>query len=187
MGLLRKIILSLICIFTICISAHAHAQGIVVKQAELEKTDTGWLLNANFSITLPTGLENALNKGVTLYFTYEFMLTRGRWYWFDERAVRVERQIRLSHQPLINQYRITVGDFTFSATSLPEALRVAGTIGGWSVIEAAAISPARIAVINPAPAPAPVVIPNASASGRATIPTVIPANKSLRQLVRALL
>ena len=41
MGLLRKIILSLICIFTICISVHAHAQGIVVKQAELEKTDTG--------------------------------------------------------------------------------------------------------------------------------------------------
>jgi hypothetical protein len=122
---------------------HAHAQGIVVKQAELEKTDTGWLLNANFSITLPTGLENALNKGVTLYFVYEFMLTRSRWYWFDEKVIRVERQIRLSHQPLINQYRITVGDFTFSAPSLPEALRVAGTVGGWSVIEAAAISPAK--------------------------------------------
>jgi len=114
-----------------------------VKQAELEKTDTGWRLNANFSITLPAGLENALKKGVTLYFVSEFMLTRGRWYWFDERAVRVERQIRLSHQPLINQYRITVGDFTFSATSLPEALRVAGTVGGWSVIEAAAISPTK--------------------------------------------
>jgi len=142
-GLLRKITLSLICIFAICIGATAHAQGIVVKQAELEKTDTGWLLNANFSITLPAGLENALKKGVTLYFVSEFMLTRGRWYWFDERTVRVERQIRLSHQPLINQYRITVGDFTFSATSLPEALRVAGTVGGWSVIEAAAISPAK--------------------------------------------
>ena len=141
MGLLRKITLSLICIFAICIGA--HAQGIVVKQAELEKTDTGWRLNANFSITLPAGLENALKKGVTLYFVSEFMLTRGRWYWFDERAVRVERQIRLSHQPLINQYRITVGDFTFSATSLPEALRVAGTVGGWSVIEAAAISPTK--------------------------------------------
>jgi hypothetical protein len=95
MGLLRKITLSLICIFAICIGATAHAQGIVVKQAELEKTDTGWLLNANFSITLPAGLENALKKGVTLYFVSEFMLTRGRWYWFDERTVRVYRQNRL--------------------------------------------------------------------------------------------
>ncbi|MEY4142788.1 MAG: hypothetical protein RLZZ173_242, partial [Pseudomonadota bacterium] len=101
----------------------AHSQGIVVKQAELEKIDAGWLLNANFSIALPAGLENALKKGVTLHFVTEFQLTHGRWYWFDEKAVKVERQIRLSHQPLINQYRITVGDFTFSAASLAEALR----------------------------------------------------------------
>jgi len=121
----------------------AHSQGIVVKQAELEKIDAGWLLNANFSIALPAGLENALKKGVTLHFVTEFQLTHGRWYWFDEKTVKVERQIRLSHQPLINQYRITVGDFTFSAASLAEALRVTGTVGGWSVIEAAAISPTK--------------------------------------------
>ncbi len=143
MGLLRKISLSLICALAIYMGSLAHSQGIVVKQAELEKIDAGWLLNANFSIALPAGLENALKKGVTLHFVTEFQLTHGRWYWFDEKAVKVERQIRLSHQPLINQYRITVGDFTFSAASLAEALRVTGTVGGWSVIEAAAISPTK--------------------------------------------
>jgi hypothetical protein len=143
MGLLRKISLSLIFALAICMGSLAHSQGIVVKQAELEKIDAGWLLNANFSIALPAGLENALKKGVTLHFVTEFQLTHGRWYWFDEKAVIVERQIRLSHQPLINQYRITVGDFTFSAASLAEALRVTGTVGGWSVIEAAAISPTK--------------------------------------------
>ena len=143
MGLLRKISLSLIFALAICMGSLAHSQGIVVKQAELEKIDAGWLLNANFSIALPAGLENALKKGVTLHFVTEFQLTHGRWYWFDEKAVKVERQIRLSHQPLINQYRITVGDFTFSAASLAEALRVTGAVGGWSVIEAAAISPTK--------------------------------------------
>jgi len=143
MGLLRKISLSLIFALAVCMGSLAHSQGIVVKQAELEKIDAGWLLNANFSIALPAGLENALKKGVTLHFVTEFQLTHGRWYWFDEKAVKVERQIRLSHQPLINQYRITVGDFTFSAASLAEALRVTGTVGGWSVIEAAAISPTK--------------------------------------------
>lgn len=141
MGLLRKITLSLICALGVCMATLAHSQVIKVKQAELERVDSGWLLNANFSIELPAGLENALKKGVTLHFLTEFELTRGRWYWFDEKAVNVQRQLRLSYQPLINQYRVTTSGFVFSAGSLPDALRVAGTVGGWSVIEAAAISP----------------------------------------------
>jgi hypothetical protein len=44
----------------------------------------------------------------------------------------------------------------------------------------AATTPAMIAVINPAWAPSPVVIPNANASGSATTPTVSPASRSLR-------
>ena len=47
--------------------------------------------------------------------------------------------MRLSHQPLINQYRINAGGLALNANSLVEALRIAGTIGGWSVIEATAI------------------------------------------------
>lgn len=141
MGLLRKITLSFICMLGICIAPLAHSQVIKVKQAELERVDSGWLLNANFSIELPAGLENALKKGVTLHFLTEFDLTRSRWYWFDEKAVSVQRQVRLSHQPVINQYRVALGGFVFSASTLSEALRVAGTVGGWSVIESSAISP----------------------------------------------
>ena len=48
----------------------------------------------------------------------------------------------------------------------------------------AATIPATIAVITPAAAPIPEVIPNASAKGRATIPTVSPAMRSARQLPR---
>jgi len=117
----------------------AQAQVIKVKQAELEKVESAWLLNANFGIELPPGLENALKKGVTLHFLVQFELTRSRWYWFDEKAVNVQRQVRLSHQPLINQYRINAGGLALNANSLVEALRIAGTIGGWSVIEATAI------------------------------------------------
>ena len=40
-----------------------------------------------------------------------------------------------------------------------------------------------VAAIRPASAPRPVVMPNASASGRATTPTVRPARTSTRQLV----
>ena len=49
-----------------------QAQVIKVKQAELEKVESAWLLNANFGIELPPGIENALKKGVTLHFLVQF-------------------------------------------------------------------------------------------------------------------
>ena len=131
----------LACLIAVCITGPAQAQVIKVKQAELEKVESAWLLNANFGIELPPGLENALKKGVTLHFLVQFELTRSRWYWFDEKAANVQRQVRLSHQPLINQYRINAGGLALNANSLAEALRIAGTIGGWSVIELTAIDP----------------------------------------------
>ncbi|BEI36268.1 MULTISPECIES: DUF4390 domain-containing protein [unclassified Polynucleobacter] len=136
---LRHSLWGLACLIAVCVTGPAQAQVIKVKQAELEKVESAWLLNANFGIELPPGLENALKKGVTLHFLVQFELTRSRWYWFDEKAVNVQRQVRLSHQPLINQYRINAGGLALNASSLVEALRIAGTIGGWSVIEAAAI------------------------------------------------
>lgn len=136
---LRYSLWGLACLVVVCMTSPAQAQGIKVKQAELERVEGAWLLNANFGIELPPGLENALKKGVTLHFSVQFELTRSRWYWFDEKAVNALRQVRLSHQPLINQYRITAGGLALNASSLTEALRIAGTIGGWSVIEVSAI------------------------------------------------
>jgi len=136
---LRYSLWGLACLVAVCMTSPAQAQGIKVKQAELERVEGTWLLNANFGIELPPGLENALKKGVTLHFSVQFELTRSRWYWFDEKAVNALRQVRLSHQPLINQYRITAGGLALNASSLTEALRIAGTIGGWSVIEVSAI------------------------------------------------
>ncbi len=136
---LRHSLWGLACLISVCMTDPAQAQGIKVKQAELEKVESAWLLNANFGIELPPGIENALKKGVTLHFLAQFELTRSRWYWFDEKVVSVQRQVRLSHQPLINQYRINAGGLALNANSLAEALRIAGTIGGWSVIEATTI------------------------------------------------
>jgi len=136
---LRRSLWGLACLIAVCVTGPAQAQVIKVKQAELERVESAWLLNANFGIELPPGLENALKKGVTLHFLVQFELTRSRWYWFDEKAVNVQRQVRLSHQPLINQYRINAGGLALNASSLVEALRIAGTIGGWSVVEASAI------------------------------------------------
>ena len=52
----------------------------------------------------------------------------------------------------------------------------------WDPPKTAATTPATIAVIRPASAPAPLLTPKARASGRATMPTVSPASRSPRQV-----
>ena len=124
-------------------SASASAEGIKLKSAELERLDSDWLLNATFQIELTPGLEDAVKKGVVLYFQTEFDLTRSRWYWFDEKPALAQRQTRLSYQPITQQYRIASEGFTFAATSMFEALQAVGSIGGWRVIDNSQIDPGK--------------------------------------------
>ena len=121
----------------------ANAEGIKIKSFELEKVEGDWLLNASFQIELAPGLEDAVQKGVVLYFQTEFELIRGRWYWFDEKSVSAQRQIRLSYQPLTQQFRIASEGFSFSAPTIGEALQAVGSIGGWRVIDNAQLDQSR--------------------------------------------
>ena len=120
-----------LCVF----ATPASAEGIKIKSFELERVDNDWLLNASFQIELSPVLEDAVQKGVVLYFQTEFDLTRSRWYWFDEKPAVAQRQTRLSYQPLTQQYRIASDGFTFSAKTISEALQAVGSIGGWRVID----------------------------------------------------
>jgi len=136
--------------FTLCIlmmlslfSAPANAEGIKLKSADLERADSDWLLNATFQIELTPGLEDAVQKGVVLYFQTEFDLTRSRWYWFDEKPVLAQRLTRLSYQPMTQQYRIATEGFTFSAKTMFEALQAVGSIGGWKVIDSNQVDPSK--------------------------------------------
>ncbi len=136
---LNNLILYFWIAFALVMSPIVHAEGIKVKAAEIERVDADWLLNAVFNIELSPGLEDALQKGLVLTFQTEFELTRGRWYWFDERPSQVMRQTRVSYQPLTKQYRISTEGFSFSVRTMREALQAAGTIGGWRIIERANI------------------------------------------------
>ena len=124
-------------------SGAASAEGIKLKSADLERVDGDWLLNATFQIELTPGLEDAVQKGVVLYFQTEFDVTRSRWYWFDEKSALAQRLTRLSYQPMTQQYRIASEGFTFSAKTMFEALQAVGSIGGWGVIDGSQIDPSK--------------------------------------------
>jgi len=139
---IKQLIFCALMALSLC-SATVSAEGIQIKSAELERVDSDWLLNATFQIELTPGLEDAVQKGVVLYFQTEFDLTRSRWYWFDEKPVLALRQIRLSYQPMTQQYRIASEGFTFSAKTMFEALQAVGSIGGWRVINSNQIDPSK--------------------------------------------
>ena len=66
----------------------AAAEGIDVRSAQLVLREDGYTLQADLDITLTPTLEDALNRGVSLFFMLEFELIRPRWYWLDEKVLR---------------------------------------------------------------------------------------------------
>ena len=105
-------------------AAAASADGIEVRDARLEPHEDGWVVAAEFDLELNPRLEEAINKGVPLYFNYEFEQARPRWYWFDERPVQLIQSYKLSYHALTRQYRLSAGSLYQSFTTLDEALRL---------------------------------------------------------------
>ena len=113
----------------------AQAEKIDITHIALEGNDDGYALNADFDIDLGPRLEDAINKGVALYFLVEFELRRSRWYWFDEKPASRQLTLRLAYHALTRQYRVSSGAFYQSFSKLPDALRVLSRVRAWQVLE----------------------------------------------------
>ena len=118
-----------------CLPAHA-AEGIEFVEASLESTDEGYRLSSSFSVELTRPIEDALSRGVPLYFTLQVEVSRARWYWFDEIAARATRRIRLSYNVLTQQYRASIdGSLHRNFTRLDDMLALLRRPGRWIVAE----------------------------------------------------
>ena len=106
------------------LAAVAHAEGIAVNKAEMRPGDEGYQLTADFDVNLSFVVQQALSRGVPIYFIGEFSLTRSRWYWLDEQVFQSEQSIKLSYNMLTRQYRISRGALFQNFASLDEVLRV---------------------------------------------------------------
>ncbi|HEX9671868.1 MAG TPA: DUF4390 domain-containing protein [Burkholderiales bacterium] len=118
----------------------ARADGIEVRKAALIAAEDGYLLEADFEITLTHILEDALNKGVPLHFALEFELVRPRWYWLNEKLANTRQQFRLSYNALTRQYRVGVRKLYRNFASLPEALQFMSRVRVREIAEPGALS-----------------------------------------------
>lgn len=114
----------------------AQAQG--VELLTLQATRAEGAVNLEFSarVALPRAVDDALQKGVPLYFVAEATLLRNRWYWRDERVARLSRSWRLAFQPLTGAWRVSLGGLHQTYASLDEALGAVSRSGGWKLIDA---------------------------------------------------
>ena len=117
----------------------ALAEGIAVTSAVIEPADDGWNLEAAFDVQFSQRLEEAVNRGVPLYFVIEFELSRPRWYWFDEKPVELSQTYRISYTPLLRQYRLTIGSVYQNFTRFEEVTRVLSRLRGWHVADKGAL------------------------------------------------
>lgn len=119
----------------LAVGAPAHADEIIVRDANLRATDEGLVLNAEFSFQITPRLAEAVENGVPLYFDLDFELLRPRWYWFDQQAVAKRMQVRLSYHPLSRQYRLSTGLLQRSFDTLEGALDVLRRLRNWLVVD----------------------------------------------------
>lgn len=112
------------------------AEQIELVQAHLESSDEGYKLSATYSFDLNHGLEDALNRGVPLYFTTDVEINRPRWYWFDEKTIRTSQTVRISYNVLTRQYHAGVsGQLQQTFNRLDDALTLVRRPNRWVVAD----------------------------------------------------
>jgi len=126
-GLARVVAAAALALAALAVPA-ARADTIPVRSAELRIEEGEVLLNAEFDLTFNTTFEEALQRGIPLYFTLDFELTRGRWYWFDEKVGQTSLTWRVSYIALTRQYRVGSGLLTQTLGLLEEVERYIGRV-----------------------------------------------------------
>ena len=128
-------LLSVLLAFALGAAPAAAVEGIEVRHAALVPAEEGYFLEADFEITLNPTLEDALHKGVPLYFLLEFEVIRPRWYWLNEKVFSTQQQYRLSYNALTRQYRIGVGALYHNFGAMSEAIDFLSRVRRRQVLE----------------------------------------------------
>lgn len=122
-----------------CLLAQA-GEGVDITHAHIEAGEEGYKLAAGYSFELNNGLEDAIQHGVQIHFTTEIVLTRPRWYWFDEKAIVAKRTSRISYNVLTRQYHVSIlGSVQQSFSTLDDALFLIRRPNRWLVAQRGAL------------------------------------------------
>jgi len=117
--------------------ARAAARGLELRTLDLQRQDGALVLSFQVQLLLSRAVEDALSRGVPLYFEAQATLYRPRWYWLDARVARSVRTWRLAFQPLTSTWRVGLGGAMHqSVDTLTEALALMSRALSWKIADA---------------------------------------------------
>ena len=123
------------------LASGARAQGVDLATLHASREDGALNLEFAARVTLTKTVEDALQRGVPIYFMAQAELKRSRWYWRDERVARISRSWRVAYQPLTGTWRVGLGGLYQTHASLAEALAAASRSAGWRLAELSQLDP----------------------------------------------
>jgi hypothetical protein len=138
------------CLLALAGPVLAEAPPTEISQLRLERTEDGVLLSATIKFELPPVIDDALAKGIPMFFVAEAVLFRDRWYWYDKQTAIAARHMRLSYQPLTRRWRLVVSPHPIGNSGLAlgqtfdtreEAMAAVQHISHWKIAEAGDVDP----------------------------------------------
>ena len=135
----------LTCIFLLFFSQTVRAAELT--QFSVERAEDGIYLSAVVRFELPVAVEDALLKGIPMFFVAEADIYMNRWYWADKRVASATRTIRLAYQPLTRRWRVNIVNGLINNSgglratlnqnydTLPEALSAVQRLSRWRIAD----------------------------------------------------
>lgn len=129
----------------------AQAQDVQLNELKAVREESGLVVTARLTLALPEVVQDALRRGVPVFFEAEAEVLRRHRYWFSRRLARERRYMRLAYQPLTRHWLLTTspkplddgaGAHAISSAfdTLDEALAAVGRMERWQVASAAQLA-----------------------------------------------
>ena len=143
-------------VFCLCLALLPASRPVLaaeLSQLKVERSEDGVYLSAVVAFELPPVVEDALMKGIAMFFVVETDIYESRWYWTDRRVASATRTIRLAFQPLTRRWRVNIvsGIINNSAglratlsqnyDTLAEALAAVQRLSRWRIADGTELDP----------------------------------------------
>lgn len=130
-----------------------------VDDLRIERSDDGVYLSAALQFGLPELAEDALYKGIPMFFVADAVVLRDRWYWSDRQVAEATRYFRLSYQPLTRRWRLNISPVPITNSGLgvvlgqnfdnfADALASIQRISHWKIAESSEIQADAVHTVN---------------------------------------
>ncbi|WP_157667810.1 DUF4390 domain-containing protein [Comamonas serinivorans] len=131
----------------LAVDVGAQPSSIQVSEYQLTNESDGLYLTAQLAITVSHAMQEALNKGVPLYFVASVQVVKERWYWRDAVLAQASRHMRLVYQPLTRRWRVNASSSPLATSglgvslsqyfeSLDAAVAAMGRFAHWQIADA---------------------------------------------------